>query len=168
MILGVDLGQHVGWFLGNATGELRYGTFDLENTTDLGRWLRSADPLWQDLFGSGLVTGIAVEQPFMGRDYYPIRKLISLLGAMNYWASFYGISAKNIVEIPIATGKKALSGKGNADGPMMIAAAKRVYGLDLTEHEAHAAGIHNVYLFGKAEDPPKARSRSSKGVSVKP
>lgn len=168
MILGVDLGQHVGWVLGGSVGPLRFGTFEMKNTSDLGAWLRSSDELWQGLFGSGQVDGIAVEQPFLGQDYYPARKLLALLGHMAYWANFYGISSRSIQEIPIATGKLALSGRGNADAEMMIAAALRVHGVEMNEHEAHAAGIHNVYLFGRAEPIRKARSKSSKGVVIKP
>lgn len=165
-ILGVDLGQSIGWVLGGPVGPLRHGTFELRKTTDLGLWLKSSDELWQELFSSGLVSGIGVEQPFMGEDYYPIRKLLALLGHMYWHASYYGISANSIQEIPVATGKKALSGKGNADADYMVAAALRVHGLVMSEHEAHAAGIHNVYLFGKAEDPPKPRTRSSKGTII--
>lgn len=169
MILGLDLGQTIGWVLGDAVGPLRHGIHPMQNTTDLGLWLRSGDEFWQQIFGSGLVTGVAIEQPFLGESYYPARKLLALLGAAYYWGSFYGLSATQFMEVPIATGKKTLTGYGKADKNRMVAAAKERGYVDIeTEHEADALGVWWVYQFGRQEPIRKPRSRSSKAEIIQP
>jgi len=166
MILGLDLGQTVGWVLGDAVGPLRSGSFELKNTTDLGAWLRSSDPLFQALLPQ--CTAIAVEQPFMGKSYFPARKLIALLGHVYYHWNCIGRSASGIEEIPVSTGKLTLSGHGGADKDRMIAAAAERGYPDLSEHEADALGIWWCYVFGRRESIAKARARTSKGVIIKP
>ncbi len=168
MILGLDLGQNIGWVLGNRVGPLRHGVFELKNTTDLGVWLRSSDEFFQAIFQEQ-VTGVAVEQPFLGESYYPARKLLALLGMAHYWGSFYGVSSMCFMEVAISTGKRTLSGYGKADKDQMIAAAAaRGYPSITTEHEADALGVWWVYQFGAMEPAAKRKTRSSKGVSVKP
>lgn len=166
MIIGLDLGQHIGWVKGNAVGPMASGTFEMDNTTDLGRWLQSSDPFFRQQLNG--VTGIAVEQPFMGTDYFAARKLIALLGHMHYWRRIHGLPSNAVSEIAVSTGKKALSGRGNATAEQMIAAAAGHGHLGMDEHQAHALGIWWVYVFGRAEDPPKPRTRSSKGVIIPP
>ncbi len=161
MLLAIDLGQYVGWIKGNAVGPVSHGTIDLTSTPRLGLWLKNLDPHIPELLWG--VTAIVIEQPFMGRDYYPIRKLLALLGYINRHAEDAGI--RTIKEYAISTGKKALSGSGAADGPQMIAAAERRGYPGLNEHEAHALGLFWVFHFGPAEDPPK-KPRSSKGVII--
>lgn len=165
MILGLDLGQNLGWVLGNRVGPLRHGVFTLKNTTDLGAWLRSSDEFFQYIFQEG-VTGVAVEQPFMGSSYQAARKLLALLGHAYYWASFYGIPTSCFQEVAISTGKRTLSGYGKADKDQMIAAAAARGYPDLdTEHEADALGVWWVYQFG-AMEPAKRKPKSSKGRSI--
>lgn len=162
--LAVDLGQSIGWIKGRAVGPLQHGTFEMPKTTRLGQWLRGSDGFWREVLPG--VTSIAVEQPFMGRDYYPIRKLLALLGILNYWADWHDIT--NVTEIPVATGKVNLSGRGNADADVMIAAAMERYALDLNEHEAHALGIFDVFMFGRRDSIAKAKTRSGPGKVVMP
>jgi len=163
-VLGLDLGQTVGWFLAPPVGPARWGHFELESTTDLGRWLRSADAALQALLP--MADEIAIEQPFLGASYYPARKLIALLGHCYWHAGFCGISASSIVEIPVATGKHTLAGHGQADKAMMIAAAA-VDGYEgLSEHSADAYGIWKVHVFGKRQPIAKARAKNGKGVSL--
>ncbi len=148
MLLGLDLGQHLGWVLGPPDGgpPLTTGTKKLKETTQLGPWLASCDAEIKELVSMRGVTAIAIEQPFLGESYYPARKLLALLGHVHYWAHWYDIHAIN--EIPIATGKKALSGYGKAEGPQMIGAALK-WGCPVTdEHQAHAAGIWKAHVFG--------------------
>lgn len=181
MILGLDLGQNIGWVLGDRVGPLRHGVHVMKTTTDLGLWLRSGDEFWQQIFGTGLVTGVAIEQPFLSSGgkkkdggsrpggYYPARKLLALLGAAYYWGSFYGLSSQHFMEVPIATGKMTLTGYGKADKPRMIAAAKERGYVDIeTEHEADALGVWWVYQFGRQEPIRKASSRSSKAKIIAP
>lgn len=162
--LALDLGQNIGWVKGRITGPMEHGTFKLPNTTDLGRWLRGADEFCRQVFPG--VTSIAMEQPFLGSDYYPARKLIALLGHCHYWASFYDVRV--VQEIAVGNGKLNLAGHGHADEQQMISAAMRVYGLDVDEHAAHALGIWDVFMFGKREPIRKPKSRSSKPVVIKP
>jgi Holliday junction resolvasome RuvABC endonuclease subunit len=161
MILGIDLGQHLGWVKGDPVGRFSHGTIEMPKSTILGQWLAGLDPhIPELLFG---VTGIAIEQPFMGRDYYPIRKLIALLGYVHRHAELAGIRA--IKEYPVATGKLTLSGRGNADAEQMIAAAAERGYPGLNEHEAHALGIWWIWQFGAAESRSRA-ARTSKGRSI--
>lgn len=181
MILGLDLGQTIGWCLGNAVGPLRHGEFPLKNTTDLGLWLRSSDDFFIPMFRDGGVTGVAIEQPFLSPGgkkadgsskpggYYPARKLLSLLGHAYMWGSFYGLSDIHFEEVPVASAKLTLSGSGAADKDQMIAAAAaRGYPSITGEHEADALGIWWCYVFGRAEPIAKRRSKSSKAVVIKP
>lgn len=168
MILGLDLGQHIGWCLGNAVGPMRHGTFPLENSTDLGVWLRSSDEFFMSILDED-ITGIGVEQPFLGESYYPARKLLALLGHLYWHASYKGISASLIQEVPVPTGKLALSGMGHATKEQMIeAATAQGYPGITTEHEADALGIWWVYVFGRAEPIRKPHSRSGKGRVITP
>ena len=162
-LLALDLGQNVGWVRGSVVGPMTFGTFEMVRSTNLGKWLASFDPFVRKHFSG--VTAIAVEQPFLGENYFAARKLIALLGAVHYWSSFYPIGVVN--EIAVSSGKLNLSGLGNADAERMIRAAKDRYGLDMDEHQAHALGIWDVHHLGKMAPIPKARSRSSKGVVVK-
>lgn len=165
--LGLDLGQNMGWIKGGAVGPITSGTFLLAQTKNLGRWLKSSDPLFREILPG--CTGIAIEQPFMGKDYFPIRKLLAMLGHVYYWLDTLGMDCGMVKEIHIGTGKKTLSGNGIADGFEMIAAAHAMgYTCVTDEHQAHAAGIRHVYIFGKREDLPKARTRSSKPIVLKP
>jgi len=160
----VDLGQMMGWVKGDIVGPMTYGTFTMPQTTNLGKWLKGMDAFCRQLLPG--VTSLAVEQPFLGQDYFPARKLISALGHLHYWSGFYGVLV--VQEIAISSGKLNLSGSGAADAPRMIAAAKERYGLDLDEHQAHALGIWDVFQMGKTPPIPKAKSRSSKGVVIAP
>ncbi|MBU0801416.1 MAG: hypothetical protein KKA05_10515 [Alphaproteobacteria bacterium] len=163
-IVGIDLGQTIGWVKGDPVGQLRWGSFTLANTTDLGAWLESADEILNPLLRGA--TGVAVEQPFMGKNYFPVRKLIALLGQVHRWARIHNIHYQAIQEIAIPTGKRTLSGSGKADKDMMIAAAAAHGYEGMTEHEADALGVWWVYQFGAAEPAKRPSKRSSKGVSL--
>lgn len=63
-LLALDLGQSLGWCLGGAVGPLRVGTFTLKPTTELGPWLRSADPFFREMLPQ--CEALAVEQPIVG------------------------------------------------------------------------------------------------------
>lgn len=165
-VLGVDLGQTIGWFLGDAVGPCRWGSFKAEKTTDLHRWLRSVDAPLQQILPHA--TAIAIEQPWMGDNWYPLRKLAAQLGHVHYHAGFAGIPSAKIKEIPVATAKYTLAGHGRADKDMMIAAAAADGYEGMDEHAADAYGIWKTYVFGERERPAKAKTRSSKPVSVKP
>lgn len=162
MIVGIDLGVNLGWVRGNAVGPIEYGTISVQGGSNYGHFLSSSVDAFHHILRDA--SAVAVEQPFMGQDYYPARKLLGQLGLLHLMARQQGISHKAIEEIPIATGKLTLSGSGRADGPRMIAAAAE-RGLEMNEHEAHALGIWWVYVFGKRE-PVGKRPRSSKGRSV--
>lgn len=166
MILGLDLGVNLGWVLGDATGPMRRGTFECENTTDLGVFLHSTDRFFQAVMP--LARGIAVEQPFLGESYYPARKALALLGHVYYWGRVYGIGASQIKEIPVSTGKLTLSGFGHADKDQMIAAAARLGYEDFDEHQADALGIWWCYVFGRREAARPKRVRSGKPTVIKP
>lgn len=162
--LALDLGQHIGWIKGAAVGPLEHGTFDLPETTDLGAWLASTDAFFPEVMAG--VTSIAAEQPFLGASYYPARKLLALLGHVYHHAHYQGIGAKQVDEIPVATGKVTLSGRGNAEAPEMVAAACEFFGFEpeeIDEHQAHAAGIFKVHIFGRTPARPSHRPRSSPG-----
>lgn len=167
MILGLDLGRNIGWVKGNTVGPMERGTFPLSDSTDLGRWLAESDPFFRTVLPG--VTGIAVEQPFMGKDFKSVRKLVALLGHLHWWAAMPQFQVSGYIrEIAISTGKLTLSGSGAADGDRMIAAAaERGCPVD-DDHQAHALGIWWVYAFGAAEPIRKAKSRSSAPVVVKP
>lgn len=157
MIVGLDLGEKIGWCKGAAVGPMDFGTIQVEGGSDLGAFLTSAmEQLPAVLRGA---SGIAVEQPFLGDSYYPARKLLALLGVVHQVARWEGIGSKQIEEIPIATGKLTLSGYGKADkGMMIMAAAERGY-FDLDEHQADALGIWWTYVFGRREKNKPARRR---------
>lgn len=164
MILALDIGQHLGWVLGNAVGPVRYGTAELSATTNLGAFVRSMDAPLQALIPRA--TAIAVEKPFTAGNaaYFAIRKNMAGLAMIHYWANFYGLAAPT--EISVMTGKLTLSGSGNADKARMIAAAEERGYPGMNEHEADALGIWWVYVFGKQEPIRKPHSRSSKGVVI--
>lgn len=164
-ILALDLGQNIGFFLGNPVGPCRWGSFELERTTDLGRWLRSSDPFLQQILP--LASSIAIEQPFLGDSYWPARKLLALLGHVAWHSHMLGISGNAISEIPIATGKHTLTGSGRADKQAMIDAAAADGYVGLDEHAADAYGLFKVFVYGKRERIAKPKTRSSKGIVVK-
>lgn len=164
--LALDLGQTVGWIKGRAVGPLEYGSFNLDETTDLGKWLRSADKHMDQLFTG--VDSVVMEQPFLGENYYPARKIISLLGHFYYYAGVAGIPGTRINEIAIASGKLALSGNGRAEKEDMIAAACDWYGFEpdeIDEHIADASGLLKFHFYGSG--PPKRKpARSGPGRSI--
>lgn len=164
--LALDLGQRIGWMKGGTVGPIEHGTFEMEETTDLGRWLAGADTfLAQAMKGC---SDVAVEQPFLGDSYYPARKLLGLLGHVYYHARFQGIAGVHVNEIPVSTAKLTLAGHGQADKDQMIAAACDWYGFEpdeIDEHQADAGGILRVHLFGAATGKRKP-VRSGKGVSL--
>lgn len=176
--LALDLGQNLGWVRGSAVGQLDYGTFPMKETTDLGLWLQQSDPFFMNILNG--IDDVAVEQPFLSSGgkkkdgssrpggYYPARKLLGLLGHLYYHARVKGIPGSKVNEIPVSTGKLALSGHGNAEASEMIEAACRFHGWepdDIDEHIAHAAGIFHVHIFGEAP-PRRKRARSSPGRSI--
>lgn len=163
-VLGIDLGQTVGWFLGEAVGPCRWGSFPLATTTDLGRWLKSSDEFWQAILPEA--DAMAIEQPFLGASYYPARKLISLLGHAYWHAGYVGLTHNAIMEVPVSTGKHTLTGHGNADKDQMIAAAAADGYEDMDEHAADAYGIWKVYVFGRREKISKPKARNGKGKSI--
>jgi Holliday junction resolvasome RuvABC endonuclease subunit len=164
-VLAIDLGRHMGWVLGKPVGPLEFGTIELENTTDLGRYLASmVDPL-RPLMRR--CSAIAVEQPIVGgaaSGYHAIRKNFAALGMVHYLAHIYGVAS--VTEISVTTGKLTLAGNGRADKDAMIFAAIE-RGLDMpNEHEADALGIFWVHTYGKAERAKPNPRRSGKGRSV--
>lgn len=166
MLLALDLGTKIGWVKGNPVGPMAHGVISLIDTPDLGLWLASSDDGLREAMRGA--TAIAMEQPFMGDNWLPLRKLTALLGHVHYFAHNYGIKIdQKSCEIPVSTGKLTLSGHGNAEKKQMIAAALARTGLVLGEHEADALGIWWVWQFGSATPIRKARVRSGKGVSVK-
>lgn len=166
IVLGLDLGQSVGWFRGGAVGPCTHGTFAMKKTTDLGSWVGSSDSFFREALDG--VDFIAVEQPWLGADYYAARKLVSLLGHVHYWAHHMGIPSSRVIEVPVATGKLTLSGNGRADGPEMIRAAAGHGYPGLNDHESHAMGCWWVQTFGKREPIAKRRTTNGKAVRVAP
>lgn len=162
MLLAIDLGRNLGWVLGARVGPLRSGTIQLEDTTDLGRYLASmVDPL-RPLIRE--CTAIAVEQPITaGGSFTGIRKNMAALGHVHYLAHIYG--GKPVEEISVTTGKLALAGHGRADKDQMIFAAIEQGLSSPTEHEADAYGIWKVHQFG-APERNKPKTRSGKGRSL--
>lgn len=164
--VGLDLGQSIGFFKGGAVGPCTHGTFRMKQTTDLGLWLRGSDEFFREVLVG--VDAIAIEQPFMSRDYYAVRKLLALVGYANMWASTMGVPAARIIEVPVATAKLTLAGSGKAEKwQMMAAAAERGYP-DLDEHSADAFGVWTVSVFGKRDPIAKRRTTNSKARSVAP
>ena len=163
MLLAIDLGRNMGWVLGARVGPLRGGTIQLEDTTDLGRFVASmVDPL-RPLIRE--CTAIAVEKPdTAGLSYYGIRKNMAGLGMLHYLAHIYG--GKPVEEISVTTGKLTLAGHGRADKDQMIFAAIERGLSNPTEHEADAFGIWLVHQFGAAERNKRNPRRSGKGRSI--
>jgi Holliday junction resolvasome RuvABC endonuclease subunit len=166
LILAIDLGRHMGWILAAPTGEMRFGTVELEDTTNLGRYVRSMNEPVTALMKC--CTAVAVEKPNTGGNsaYFAIRKNMAALGKVCELADFHGLAPPK--EFSVTTGKLTLAGHGHADKSQMIAAAKERTGLDMNEHEADALGIWWIYVFGAAEPIRKARSKSSKATVVAP
>jgi Holliday junction resolvasome RuvABC endonuclease subunit len=165
--LAIDLGQHMGWCRGNAVGPLEHGTFEMPDTTDLGRWLAGSDRFFMEMLPG--VDTVAIEQPFMSDSIYPIRKLLAALGHCHYHWHVLGRSSSLIEEIPVSTGKLTLAGKGHAEAHEMIYAACEFFGFEhaeIDEHQAHAMGLFKVHLFGRIEPPNRRRSRSGPGRSI--
>ena len=163
-ILGLDLGASIGWFKAEMVGPVTFGTIAVEGGTDLGRWLNSAMEGLRPLIRG--CDGIAVEQPFMSDSWWVTRKLVSGLGLVHLLANSYGISSGRIAEIPVATAKLTLAGSGKADKDMMIAAAHERGWFVEDQHQADAAAMWQVYMHGRREPAAKAKTRSSKGVSL--
>lgn len=166
VVLGLDLGQNVGWFKGGAVGPCTFGTFRMKNTTDLGLWLRGSDEFFREVLVG--VDAVAIEQPFFSRDYYAVRKLISLVGYACMWSSTMGIPAARIAEIPVPTAKLTLAGSGRAEKSDMIAAAADRGYPGLNEHESDAFAVWTVSVFGKREPIAKRRTTNGKPVRVAP
>lgn len=150
MILSIDLGTKLGWFLGDVVGPARWGTFPCAGGSDLGKRLRSTDEFWRAMLP--LCTGIAIEKPNTAGDsnYFPIRSNMAMLGHAHYWLGYYP-NVTAIEEISVNSGKLALTGFGHADKDQMIASAARQGYAGMDEHQADALGIWMVFQFGKPE-----------------
>lgn len=164
-VLAIDIGTHLGWFLGDAVGPVEYGTFELENTPDLGKWLASSDAFFQSVLPK--TRAIAIEKPNTGSGsgFFAVRKNVALLGHCWYWAHFYGINGLN--EVSVSTGKLTLTGHGHADKAAMIKAAAEDGYEDMDEHAADAYGIWKTHVFGRRE-PIKRPPKNSKVTIIKP
>lgn len=158
MILGIDIGTHMGWVLGDAVGPLEFGTFECSTSTDLGVFCRSADPFWRAMLPR--CTAVAIEKPNTAGDsaYFAIRKNMALLAMCHYWRGFYP-NVRAIEEISVMSGKLALSGMGHASKEQMIQAAADKGYEGMTEHEADALGVFWVYHFGHAETKAQREKR---------
>lgn len=164
-VLAIDIGNEMGWALGGPVGPWRFGTFHGNGSPDLRVWLPQFNAPLQKLLMS--CDAVAVEKPdTQGNSYFGIRKNMALLGKI-YEISGYYPHIKSITEIGVSTAKKRLARHGHADKDQMIAAA-RAEGYDVQDsHQADAIAILMVHHFGPREDPPRARSRSSRGVVIK-
>lgn len=163
----IDLGENMGWSIGPMdasapASSVRFKTFSLRATTKLGLFLRSSEDAFREMFSTPGLVGIGVEKPdTMGNGYFGIRKNMALLGQMYVWLEHHGLSQDNVQEISVTSGKLRLSGSGRAKKPEMIAAAlAKGYAVE-TEHEADAAGIREVFLFGKAETKAQREKRKA-------
>jgi len=166
-VLGIDLGINIGWFLGDRVGPVLHGSIALTGAPKHSKVMESTCAAFHEILSKGHITGIAVEQPFLGQSYYPARRLLGQLGMLYLLAPSYGVGDGMIEEIPIATGKLSLAGHGNADKDMMIAAAAKLGYLDLDEHAADACGCWYTYQFGRVE-AKKRKPKNSKVTVVKP
>jgi Holliday junction resolvasome RuvABC endonuclease subunit len=166
LILAIDLGVHMGWVLAGTTGPMRFGTVELKDTTNLGQYVRSMNEPVGELLK--MCTAVAVEKPNTGGNsaYFAIRKNMAALGKVCELADFWGKSPP--AEISVSSAKLTLAGHGHADKEMMIAAALRLYGHEMNEHEADALAIWHVFVYGAAVPIRKARSKTSKGVVITP
>lgn len=165
-VLGLDLGRKLGWVLAGATGPMEWGTFELEDTTDLGSFLYSSDPFFREILPEA--AAIAVEKPNTAGEsaYFAIRKNMALLGHLHYWNRVVRRVAVN--EISVMTGKLTLAGYGHADKDQMIAAAAAFGCEGMNEHEADALGIWKVHVLGAREPINRRRSRSGPVKVIQP
>lgn len=165
MLLTVDPGSNLGWTLGPVSADappaqVAHGTFKLRDTTDLGAFLVSADEPLRDLFGRG-VTAWAIEIPNTRyiKSAAAAAKLMGIYSHCLYWASLCALEkptgfAPNEIKL-------ALTGNGGADKDMMIAAARALGHMVLTDHEADAIAIRRAYLFGVPETKTEREKRAA-------
>lgn len=163
-VLAIDIGNDLGWALGNAVGPLEFGTFHGNGSTDLRVWLPCFNAPLQKLFT--MCDAIAVEKPdTQGNSYYGVRKNMALLGKIYEIAGYYP-NVRSVDEYGVSTAKKRLAGHGHADKDQMIAAARAEGYAVEDSHQADAIAILMVHHFGPRQDPPSPRSRSGKGRSI--
>lgn len=150
MILTLDLATCTGFCFGSAETGARptIGHVDLPKTgSNVGSYLISYENWLVGKLAEVEPLLIVFEAPIlMGRDSSAVtRKLHALPGITEVVAIRAGIEC---AEVNLASIKKALTGKGNAKKPEMVAAC-RAYGFDpKTTDEADAFGLwlHTVRL----------------------
>lgn len=163
--LAFDIGTHIGWVKGGPVGPLEHGVFDCLDTTDVGRWLKSADDCFRQVIPGA--TDVAFEMPYFDgqKGIAGVMKLASMSGHIAYWKAWLAPSA-HMHPIMIQSAKATLAGDKWANKERMIAAAAERGYPDLNEHEADALGVWWCVVFGEATRPAPRRTRSSPGRSI--
>lgn len=169
MLLTLDTGGTIGWTLGPrsadaAPAQIAFGSFKLAETTDLGAYLASSDPFFQDMFGRGITAwSIEIPNTRAAKSAAAAAKMMGLYAHALYWASLMQVKPPTVFspnEI-----KLALTGNGNAkkgkENPEMETAA-RALGFDVqNDHEADAVAIRRAYTHGVPESKSERTKRES-------
>jgi Holliday junction resolvasome RuvABC endonuclease subunit len=149
MLVCFDPGRHLGVARGpvGVIDRVVLRTHKLRDVTALGPYLSSAtDFILREIDGA---TACAAEIPnTAGQNHTGIRKNFALVGHIAWLCAQRGVPFR---EVPVHEAKLALTGRGNAQKPDMIAGAAEKFRIPahlLDEHMADAAGVWFVFSFG--------------------
>lgn len=153
----IALGVDTGFTKGNpsALAAIRFdpkpmllGTFVISPVTFDASWEMRVQAVTQlarlyitnliELYG-GDIRLCSVEMPFLGdktENAQTSMKLASVVGGI-----FLAAHPLQVRTVMPSQGKKALSTNGQATKPQMVASAKKLWGVAMTDHEAHACGV---------------------------
>lgn len=162
MILGLDLASTVGWALFHDKQRIASGILELKQRTinkvrepRAVRYIQLADALEQSVLHSAPIPLVrtpdvivyeAAKGSWLSASAW--ESYGGLLAEVEKWAYLNGIT--RMVGVNPTTNKKHATGRGNADKPEMMRAARRLWrGVKLaTDDEADALHVVRAYLDG--------------------
>lgn len=169
MLGTLDTGGTIGWTKGPVSADtpadqVAFGSFPLEQTTDLGAYLASSDPFFQDFFGSG-ITRWAIEIPNTrhAKSAAAAAKMMGLYAHALYWGRVMKMPPPTV--FTPSEVKLALTGNGAAkkgqDNPEMETAARALGYAVQNDHEADAVGLRRAYTHGVPESKSERAKREA-------
>ena len=169
MLGTLDTGGTIGWTRGPVSADAKpdqvaFGSFKLEETTNLGAYLASSDGFFQEFFGSG-ITRWAIEIPNTqhAKSSAAAAKMMGLYAHALYWARVMQMPPPAVFtpsEVKLALTGNGVAKKG-PDNPEMETAARALGYAVQNDHEADAVGLRRAYTHGVPENKSERAKREA-------
>ncbi len=144
-VLALDPGMSLGWALRTPDGHVTHGTLDLRSRRFEGggmRYLRFRQWLTEIKCAAETLKAIFFEEIRAHRGVDAAHVYGGLVATLTAWCEHHGIPYAGV---PVGTWKRDLTGKGNANKAVVMAAVQALSYAPETQDEADALGVlHHV------------------------